>query len=430
MLAVARAARATEQRAATELLMAAVEWASMHEPVDSGDAAAWWLGGEMVPLAGDGAPLIAEYAVAELAAAVGMSTDAGRRLIGQGLELAHRLPRLWAQTVAGRLPAWRARRVAEHTMGLSAEAAAFVDTHLAAVAGTVSVAQLDRLLTEARRRFHGEATGLDEHHTPDRRHVRVEADQVSFDGTVRIDAEVDLGDALDLERALALTAGQLKELGSSESLDARRATALGELARNQLVLDFSQTGQEPAGAPGRARARRPVTLYLHLSEEALSQAAGQVGRCGNTRTPVDPARIRAWCGHPDAQVTVKPVLDLAGHVATEAYEVPDRLAEQVELRDATCVFPWCTRPARGCDKDHVIAYGRDGTTCSCNLAPVCRHHHRLKTHTPWRYLMPEPGVYVWTSPHGYVFLRDHTGTVDVTPAGLIPIPGCRAAGGP
>ena len=27
----------------------------------------------------------------------------------------------------------------------------------------------------------------------------------------------------------------------------------------------------------------------------------------------------------------------------------------------------------------------------------------------------EPGVYLWRSPLGYQFLRDHTGTIDVTP---------------
>ena len=66
----------------------------------------------------------------------------------------------------------------------------------------------------------------------------------------------------------------------------------------------------------------------------------------NTRSPVTAEQIRAWCGHPDAQITVKPVLDLADHVHVEAYEVPDRIAEAVALRDVTCVFPWCTRPAR------------------------------------------------------------------------------------
>ena len=39
--------------------------------------------------------------------------------------------------------------------------------------------------------------------------------------------------------------------------------------------------------------------------------------------------------------------------------------------------------------------------------------------------MPGPGVYVWTSPHGYVFLRDHTGTVDVTPTRLRAVPACH-----
>ena len=28
--------------------------------------------------------------------------------------------------------------------------------------------------------------------------------------------------------------------------------------------------------------------------------------------------------------------------------------------------------------------------------------------------MIEPGTYLWTSPHGYQYLRDHTGTTDVT----------------
>jgi hypothetical protein len=46
--------------------------------------------------------------------------------------------------------------------------------------------------------------------------------------------------------------------------------------------------------------------------------------------------------------------------------------------------------------------------------PVCRRHHRLKTHSPWTYTVLEPGSFLWTSPHGYQFLRDHEGTLDVT----------------
>ena len=39
-----------------------------------------------------------------------------------------------------------------------------------------------------------------------------------------------------------------------------------------------------------------------------------MGRVENTRSPVTVEKIRRWCGHPEAQVTVKPVIDLADHV--------------------------------------------------------------------------------------------------------------------
>ena len=55
-----------------------------------------------------------------------------------------------------------------------------------------------------------------------------------------------------------------------------------------------------------------------------------------------------------------------------------------------------------------------GFSCSCNIAPLCRKHHRVKTHTAWTYVPLERGSYLWTSPHGLQFLRDHTGTLDVS----------------
>ena len=81
---------------------------------------------------------------------------------------------------------------------------------------------------------------------------------------------------------------------------------------------------------------------------------------------------------------------------------------------STCVFPWCTRSARRCDIDHTIPAARGGPTCPCNLAPLCRRHHRIKTHGGWTYTTLEPGTYLWTSRHGYQYLRDPHGTLDVS----------------
>ncbi len=88
VLAAAREQRAIADQAEANLLQAAVEWAAMHS-VDSIDEAEMLVGygDQGMPLAGEGAPLVAEFAVTEFAAAIGLSTDAGKSYVGQALEL-------------------------------------------------------------------------------------------------------------------------------------------------------------------------------------------------------------------------------------------------------------------------------------------------------------------------------------------------------
>jgi hypothetical protein len=119
-------------------------------------------------------------------------------------------------------------------------------------------------------------------------------------------------------------------------------------------------------------------------------------------------------------VTVKPVIDLHQPAGVEAYRVPAWLAERVQLRDRTCVFPYCHRPAKRCDIDHIVPHADGGPTELDNLACLCRLHHRMKTHTGWTYYMLLPGIFVWHSPHGHTWLRDRTGTTDLTPPHVDP----------
>ncbi|MBA3783253.1 MAG: HNH endonuclease, partial [Nocardioides sp.] len=127
VLAFARSSRATADRGEAELLVAACEWADLHPASSVLDAAAFMLGGSEheEPIAGPGAPLVAEFCIAEFGAVLGISTVTAKHLIGQAIELRHRLPRLWRRVQAGDLPAWRARRIAETTIHatLSHEAA-------------------------------------------------------------------------------------------------------------------------------------------------------------------------------------------------------------------------------------------------------------------------------------------------------------------
>ena len=134
--------------------------------------------------------------------------------------------------------------------------------------------------------------------------------------------------------------------------------------------------------------RREVVLHVHLSPGSETARVDTNGRHLLTKE-----QVRDWCGNAATRITVRPVVDLNAHLHVDQYEVPDGMSGQVAERDVTCVFPWCTRTARACDTDHVVAYADGGPTASDNLAALCRHHHRHKTHHPgWTYTMLEPGT--------------------------------------
>ncbi|WP_193613086.1 HNH endonuclease signature motif containing protein [Nocardioides lijunqiniae] len=400
----------THAAAAAEVrrLRAVIDWSTLHTTDEEADAA---FGDHGIPLAGPGAPWVSEFAVMELGAALGMSTDSAKRYVGAALEVRFRLPRLWGAVDSGRLPFWKARWIAEHTMSLSQAAASFVDERIGAYAHRISYAEIERQINAAVERFDPENAEKRRREEADGRHFTVHKADVTIAGSVEVTGTLDARDAHDLDLAVGQRAEDLKTAGSTESLDVRRAQAVGDLARGYDPLPFDNTSEGEDHTAPRPRTKRTVELVVHLhADTVFGNPAANVGRCETTRTPINAETIRQWCGNPDTIVRVRPVLDLADHVHVAAYEHPDRLVEQDEFVDLTCVFPYCTRPAPRCDKDHAIAYDDGGPTCSCNSAPLCRGHHRLKTHGAWSYDVLDRGTYLWHSPHGHRYRRDHTGT--------------------
>ena len=400
------------------ILLLAVDWADLH-PTESllpaPVARTGWFGDRPVGVAGEGTPQVTEFCVAELAAALGMPTELGGSLLAEALELRHRLPRLWAKVQAGVVPAWRARRVARQTIGLTQAAAAFVDEQVASFAHRIGPAAVDRLVEEALARFDPDDLDARRRQAARHRHVTVDLREVSGAGTVQLYGELDLADGLDLDHVLTQRAGQLTALGSVDTLDGRRATALGELARG--IHPIALATESPAAGAGAPT--RELVLHVHLSATALTDTTNgaELARVENPRSFVTAEQVRAWCGAAGTSLTVRPVLDLAGQIQVDAYEAPDRLADQVRLRDGTCVFPWCRRSARRCDLDHLRPYaggGPPGQTSTANLAALCRRHHRLKTFGGWTYSRTGPASYLWTSPHGHRYRRDPTGTQPAT----------------
>jgi hypothetical protein len=344
-----------------------------------------------LPIAGDGAPLVSEFALMELVAVLGRTPDGGRAYVGRVLGCAWRLPNVWAAVMAGRLAPWRAERISDLVGPLTAEAAAFVDRNLFNASG-VGWAQLDRLIAEAVIRFDPERAEAEREAAADHRYFDI--DEPNAQGLASINGLLDAADAQNLDDAVSRRATLLGALGSEASLDVRRSQAVGELARADLMLDLE-------GAPARK-----ATINVHITDTTLT-GDNPVARWNDR--PISAEQVKEWLGSATS-IIVRPVIDLAEHIPVDSYEIPDRHRVQVELRDHTCRFPHCGRQARVCDLDHTRPHGRGGPTCPCNLVPLCRRHHRAKTHSRWRYEVLRPGTYAWTSPNGFTWQVDHRGT--------------------
>jgi hypothetical protein len=112
-----------------------------------------------------------------------------------------------------------------------------------------------------------------------------------------------------------------------------------------------------------------------------------LGPPGILATPLTPI-TRGPCDHAHAQA---------------GYHPARTLVHLIRARNATCTAPGCTRPAVRCDLDHTTAYDQGGRTCECNLAPLCRHHHRCKQSQGWKLEQPSPGVLIWRTPSGRTY---------------------------
>ncbi|WP_415836836.1 DUF222 domain-containing protein, partial [Nocardioides marinus] len=310
----------------------------------------------MLELAGPGAPEVSEFAVIELAAALGRSTDSGRMLLSDAVEARYRLPKCWQRLVDGQVQVWRVRRVADLTRTLTAEAAAFVDAHLAHVVHTASFATVKRLVAEAAARFDPEMAEMEEVDTAASLHVHLDLTTAWSIGTangVHLSGLLDRADAEELEAAIRTIADQLAAAGSTDSLDVRRAKALGYLSRGDLTLDLDTSPAEPGGRaatsaseerasrPPRSSRPRQVVLHLHLSDAALRGNEGpgtpeidpDTGRLGlhlarleNHHQTLTADTVREWLAVPGANIVVKPVVDLHDQIAVDAYEIPDRIS--------------------------------------------------------------------------------------------------------
>ena len=130
------------------------------------------------------------------------------------------------------------------------------------------------------------------------------------------------------------------------------------------------------------------------------------------------------------------ILGLGKGTYTDRYRPGRRLADLTRATWRHCSWPGCRNRAHGpgrCDLDHNDPWPH-GATCSCNLSPLCRRHHRLKTHLgivlePSKDPHDPPGTLRWHLPSGRTYpTRPRPMTIDRS--ALTTAPGPRPGQGP
>ena len=201
------------------------------------------------------------------------------------------------------------------------------------------------------------------------------------------------------------------ELGRLEQLlfDADRIEATSRLGRTPLASELLRTpGQRRADAwvwmARRSASRtegtaKPVPIFnVHIDWETLQGALSEL----EDGTPVPANELLSWLEgadivrirhDPDGPMTLSHAtrlkeitircLEHAVFDSLDRKECPltDRIftgatRRAIEIRDRQCTHPYCDRPARYCQVDHIKPYTQGGLTTQDNGRLLCGFHNR------------------------------------------------------
>jgi len=331
--------------------------------------------------------VLAEFASEDLSAGLNLTRRAADVELGLALELRERLPKVWELLNTGLIDVRRARTIAHGTTHLTVDTAREVVDRIIHRAPKLTTGQLAarirRLCVETDPE---EAKTRYEEALLERRVVS----QASPDGTADL-----YGMGLPPERVAAITrfldktARSLKAGGDPRSMDQIRA---------DIYLDLLQ-GTQVAGGQQRAMVDITVDLATLVGlEEKAAEIPGYGPVIADIARQVAQEQEKAewrWTMVDDNNQVL--------HTGITTRRPTNAQKRHVQARFRYCVFPGCRMPSADCDLDHRVAVADGGPTTTCNLAPLCRHHHRVKHEAPWQPTIQPNGNHTWLSRLGHTY---------------------------
>lgn len=358
----------------------------------------------------------ADQASAEVAARLGSTNAVGSAKVNLAAAL-DTFPEVADALGTGRIDARKANVLTSREPGLSTAEHRRVVTELLREADRLSGPKLRNRLRAAALSVNPEAGAERREKEHAARKVTVTA---APDGMSWITAYVRADKAHTVKVALdALAEAAVADADPGEdprTRDQVRADAFVDLFAGVLDRGVDLAGHPlPPGRVSRAGAQITVGAGTLLG---LDANAGYLAGYGPI--PAELARQIAQDATWRALLT-----DRDGHfkdLSTRAYRPGADLTRTVQARDVTCTFPGCARPSIVCDIDHRIEYDPAIShlvkqTSVCNLHPLCRRHHNLKTTRRWDVIRERDGTLLWIparTGHRYRHVPDPPAGVSAT----------------
>jgi len=331
-----------------------------------------------------------EFASVEVAAALHLTRRSAERTVDLALSLRERLPQVWKTLQSGLIDMARARVIDEETSGVDRETARMVATRVLEAASTLTTGQLrariQRLVLEtdpesAQQRY--------EDAVADRALIR----DANPDGTANLrGVQLPPHKAGTAMARINQYARKLKMAGDSRSIDQIRADVFLDLLNGKELADQGSKGVVD------------ITVTLKTLAE-LSDTPGDLAGYGPVIADIA-RQVTQSQQNSEWRTTVTNESGDIIHVGTTSRRPTLTMKRLIHAQHRRCVHPGCRIPAINCDIDHRIAVIDGGPTCLCNLAPLCRHHHRAKHEGRWTYVLDAGPQYRWISPLAHHYTSD------------------------
>ena len=329
-----------------------------------------------------------ESAAAEIGAALHLTRRAADTDLALALDLKYRLPRVWQALASGEIDLRRVRVIVAGTGHLSEGAARDVVERIIDRAARMTTGQLHALLRrvciqadpdDADRRFREAVDG---------RRVVLEPTTEGTAHLFGLDLPPDRAEAA--MRRIADLAQTLKTGDETRTLDQIRADVLLDLLEGRRF----------------ARGGRRGTVDIHVDLTTLTRLADDPGELAGYGPVIADIARQITEHQPDAEWRWTLTHPDSGQVIdngiTRRRPTPSQ-HRHLQARHPTCIFPGCRRPALDCDLDHRQTWEDGGPTTVDNLAPLCRHHHRIRHQTGWTHQPLPNGDHQWTSQLGHTY---------------------------